>query len=111
MVAGYDNDRLRYIRLHGQVNNLPDPNYATLKFFMGHLNRYVDGGSQRSALLTVRIRLQESKNSMSISNLSIVFGPTLLGAPPEMGGLNLEHMSFQCKVCFLYLKSRCNADR
>ena len=40
MVAGYDNDRLRYIRLHGQVNNLPDPNYATLKFFMGHLNRY-----------------------------------------------------------------------
>ena len=43
-VTGYDNDRLRYIRLHGQVNNLPDPNYATLKFFMGHLNRYVDGG-------------------------------------------------------------------
>ena len=35
---------------------------------------------------------------MSISNLSIVFGPTLLGAPPEEGGLNLEHMSFQCKV-------------
>jgi hypothetical protein len=35
---------------------------------------------------------------MSVSNLSIVFGPTLLGAPPEEGGLNLEHMSFQCKV-------------
>lgn len=35
---------------------------------------------------------------MSVSNLSIVFGPTLLGAPPEMGSLNLEHMSFQCKV-------------
>ena len=35
---------------------------------------------------------------MSISNLSIVFGPTLLGAPPEEGGMNLEHMSFQCKV-------------
>lgn len=35
---------------------------------------------------------------MSISNLSIVFGPTLLGAPPEEGGLNLEHMSFQCKA-------------
>lgn len=46
----------------------------------------------------LRIRRLESKNSMSISNLSIVFGPTLLGAPPEMGGLNLEHMSFQCKV-------------
>ena len=35
---------------------------------------------------------------MTISNLSIVFGPTLLGAPPHEGGLNLEHMSFQCKV-------------
>jgi hypothetical protein len=48
--------------------------------------------------LIIRIQLQSATNSMSISNLSIVFGPTLLGAPPEMGGLNLEHMSFQCKV-------------
>lgn len=45
-----------------------------------------------------RIREKESINQMSVSNLSIVFGPTLLGAPPSMGGLNLEHMSFQCKV-------------
>ncbi|OWZ38970.1 GTPase activating protein [Cryptococcus neoformans Tu259-1] len=81
--ARYDNDRLRHIRLHEQVNELPDPNYATLKFFMGHLDR---------------IRRKESINQMSVSNLSIVFGPTLLGAPPEEGGLNLEHMSFQCKA-------------
>ncbi|WVO22533.1 uncharacterized protein IAS62_003863 [Cryptococcus decagattii] len=81
--ARYDNDRLRHIRLHEQVNELPDPNYATLKFFMGHLDR---------------IRKMESINQMSVSNLSIVFGPTLLGAPPEEGGLNLEHMSFQCKA-------------
>lgn len=46
----------------------------------------------------LRIRKMESINQMSVSNLSIVFGPTLLGAPPEEGGLNLEHMSFQCKV-------------
>jgi hypothetical protein len=38
---GYENDRLRHIRLHEQVNELPDPNYATLKFFMAHLDRYV----------------------------------------------------------------------
>ncbi|WVQ93029.1 hypothetical protein IAU59_000092 [Kwoniella sp. CBS 9459] len=81
--ARYDNDRLRHIRLHEQVNELPDPNYATLKFFMGHLDR---------------VRRNESVNQMSVSNLSIVFGPTLLGAPPEEGGLNLEHMSFQCKA-------------
>ncbi|KAI9636893.1 putative GTPase activating protein [Dioszegia hungarica] len=81
--ARYENDRLRHIRLHEQVNELPDPNYATLKFFMAHLDR---------------IRNRESSNQMTVSNLSIVFGPTLLGAPPEEGGLNLEHMSFQCKA-------------
>lgn len=104
LCLGYDNDRLRYIRLHGQVNNLPDPNYATLKYFMGHLDRYVLG-SKASLRKADRasIRKLESKNSMSISNLSIVFGPTLLGAPPEMGGLNLEHMSFQCKVSFHHI--------
>lgn len=36
-----DNDRLRHIRLHERVNDLPDPNYATLKYFMGHLHKYV----------------------------------------------------------------------
>ena len=40
-VTGHENDRLRHIKLHEQVNELPDPNYATLKFFMGHLDRYV----------------------------------------------------------------------
>lgn len=34
-----ENDRLRHIRLHERVNELPDPNYATLKYFMGHLHR------------------------------------------------------------------------
>lgn len=81
--ARYENDRLRHIRLHEQVNELPDPNYATLKYFMGHLDK---------------IRRKEGVNQMSASNLSIVFGPTLLGAPPEEGGLNLEHMNYQCKV-------------
>jgi hypothetical protein len=36
-----ENDRLRHIRLHERVNDLPDPNYATLKFLMGHLDKYV----------------------------------------------------------------------
>lgn len=36
-----ENDRLRHIRLHERVNELPDANYATLKYFMGHLHRYV----------------------------------------------------------------------
>ncbi|BEJ16227.1 hypothetical protein CspHIS471_0508320 [Cutaneotrichosporon sp. HIS471] len=81
--AKKDIDRLRHIRLHEQVNDLPDPNYATLKYFMGHLDR---------------VRRHEGVNQMSASNLSIVFGPTLLGAPPEEGGLKLEDMSYQCKA-------------
>jgi hypothetical protein len=36
---GNENDRLRHIRLHERVNDLPDPNYATLKYLMGHLNK------------------------------------------------------------------------
>jgi hypothetical protein len=47
---GYENDRLRHIRLHEQVNELPDPNYATLKFFMGHLDRQVGPPDTRSVL-------------------------------------------------------------
>jgi hypothetical protein len=35
-----ENDRLRHIRLHERVNELPDPNYSTLKYFLGHLHRF-----------------------------------------------------------------------
>ncbi|ETW79293.1 hypothetical protein HETIRDRAFT_323566 [Heterobasidion irregulare TC 32-1] len=60
--AKIENDRLRHIRLHERVNELPDANYATLKYFLGHLHR---------------VAQLEAHNSMSISNLAIVFGPTL----------------------------------
>ncbi|KAH8111067.1 RhoGAP-domain-containing protein [Phellopilus nigrolimitatus] len=64
--AKIDNDRLRHIRLHERVNDLPDPNYASLKFFLGHLYKIVQ---------------HEAQNAMSISNIAIVFGPTLFGLP------------------------------
>ncbi|EPQ56726.1 RhoGAP-domain-containing protein [Gloeophyllum trabeum ATCC 11539] len=62
--AKIENDRLRHIRLHERVNDLPDANYATLKYLMGHLHRIVE---------------YETVNQMSVSNLAIVFGPTLFG--------------------------------
>ncbi|KAJ7765400.1 Rho GTPase activation protein [Mycena maculata] len=62
--AKIENDRLRHIRLHERVNELPDANYATLKYFLGHLHR---------------INQHASENSMSVQNLAIVFGPTLFG--------------------------------
>ncbi|KAG5352126.1 hypothetical protein C0989_003594 [Termitomyces sp. Mn162] len=65
--AKIENDRLRHIRLHERVNELPDPNYATLKYFLGHLHR---------------INQHATINSMSMQNLAIVFGPTLFGISP-----------------------------
>lgn len=66
-VSKIENDRLRHIRLHERVNELPDPNYATLKYLMGHLDK---------------VAQRESSNQMSVSNLAIVFGPNLLSPPP-----------------------------
>ncbi|EKM50139.1 uncharacterized protein PHACADRAFT_32967 [Phanerochaete carnosa HHB-10118-sp] len=70
--ARVDNDRLRHIRLHERVNELPDPNYATLKYFMGHLHKIAE---------------YEAENAMSVQNLAIVFGPTLFKqAQPGVNG-------------------------
>jgi len=112
--AKVENDRLRQIRLHERVNELPDANYATLKYLMAHLDR---------------VRQEESVNQMSASNLAIVFGPTLLtpreGSAPALAaaaaaaaaastngggaggvadplgqpsGLQLQDMAFQCRA-------------
>ena len=40
-LPGNENERARHIRLHERVNALPDPNYSTLKYLMGHLHRLV----------------------------------------------------------------------
>ncbi|KAF7770562.1 hypothetical protein Agabi119p4_6536 [Agaricus bisporus var. burnettii] len=71
--AKIENDRLRHIRLHERVNELPDPNYSTLKYFLGHLHR---------------INQHSSDNQMSMQNLAIVFGPTLFGQPLAADGVN-----------------------
>ncbi|CCA67488.1 related to GTPase-activating protein beta-chimerin [Serendipita indica DSM 11827] len=39
--AKNDNERLRHIRIHERVNDLPDANYSTLKYLMGHLSKLV----------------------------------------------------------------------
>lgn len=84
-----ENEYLRQVRLHEQVNELPDANYATLRFLMAHLDR---------------IRAHESTNQMTAHNLAIVFGPTLLRSPNEAqvagasGGnpAYLQEMTYQC---------------
>ena len=51
-MSGIENDRLRHIRLHERVNDLPDPNYATLKYFMGHLHKSAHVNCRRYQLRT-----------------------------------------------------------
>jgi Rho GTPase-activating protein RGD1 len=56
---------------------------------MGHLHRYraiLFGLTFPLSKGSDRISQHESENQMSISNLSIVFGPTLLN-PPSQGGM------------------------
>ena len=40
-LVGNENERARHIRLHERVNALPDANYSTLKYLMGHLHKCV----------------------------------------------------------------------
>ncbi|OMP88892.1 RHO GTPase-activating protein RGD1, partial [Diplodia seriata] len=62
--AKIDDDTVRRDSLHAIINALPDPNYATLRALVLHLNRVHD----RSA-----------SNRMSTTNLAICFAPTVMG--------------------------------
>ncbi|CAG8588169.1 2465_t:CDS:2, partial [Scutellospora calospora] len=114
-------EKKRVLELHERVNNLPDPNYSTLKYLMGHLHKVVQN---------------QEKNKMNVQNLGIVFGPTLMGSPvvtavsnsassslsgaslqnsstapipyvtSDSGGLN--DMAWQCKVVETILENYLN---
>lgn len=103
-----ENERLRQIRLHERVNDLPDPNYSTLKYFLGHLHRYASPfyrhNSRHLLLIIHRINEHASENQMSMQNLAIVLGPTLFGQPmPPAPGATTSPMPdtlHQNLVCF-----------
>jgi hypothetical protein len=59
-----DDEVVRRDSLHAIINNLPDPNYATLRALTLHLHRVMDNSHT---------------NRMNSQNLAIVFGPTLMG--------------------------------
>jgi len=63
--ARVEDDGARRDALHQQINDLPDPNYATLRALVLHLHRVMQN---------------ERRNRMSNSNLAICFAPSLLGA-------------------------------
>ncbi|KAF9209297.1 hypothetical protein BGZ49_005361 [Haplosporangium sp. Z 27] len=82
--ASIEDPSLQLMNLHQVTNQLPDPNYATLKFLMCHLNR---------------IQENQSVNMMGPSNIGLIFGPTLTSTS---GGSDAVHdladMGLQCRV-------------
>ncbi|RKF74614.1 RHO GTPase-activating protein RGD1 [Golovinomyces cichoracearum] len=79
-MAENEDNIIRRDSLHAIINSLPDPNYATLRALVLHLNR---------------VQENSSTNRMNISNLAIVFGPTLMGANTES---NIQNAGWQVKV-------------
>lgn len=63
--ARIENDTQRRDSLHAVINGLPDPNYATLRALVLHLNR---------------VQEHSANNRMTAGNIAICFGPTLMGA-------------------------------
>ncbi|KAG5459476.1 MAG: Rho GTPase activation protein [Olpidium bornovanus] len=72
----------RVVAMHDRVNALPDANYATLRCLMRHLHA---------------VQAHQRHNRMGVSNLGIIFGPTLMGSPPAAADL-LNDMTHQCRV-------------
>lgn len=75
--AKYEDPILRRDALHQDINSLPDPNYATLRVLVLHLHR---------------VSTNSDINKMTMQNLAIVFGPTV------MGGGNVNDARWHTKV-------------
>ncbi|XP_037319731.2 rho GTPase-activating protein 27 isoform X2 [Pungitius pungitius] len=74
-------------RMNELVKSLPSPNHDTMKLLFGHLRRVIQFGED---------------NRMTVQNVAIVFGPTLLR--PEMEASNITmHMVFQNQIVELIL--------
>ena len=62
-ILGIDDDILRRDAIHASINALPDPNYATLRHLVLHLNK---------------LQQYSHINRMNTNNLAICFGPTVM---------------------------------
>ena len=75
--------------MHAIINALPDPNYATLRVLMLHLNR---------------VQEHSDVNRMTAQNLAIVWGPTLMQGDGPGGragggpGPDIRDAGWQAKV-------------
>ncbi|KAF9429459.1 hypothetical protein BGZ76_001270 [Entomortierella beljakovae] len=80
--ASIDDPAEQLMSIHQVTNQLPDPNYATLKFMMCHLHK---------------VQSNQSVNMMGSSNLGLIFGPTLTSGGSDAVN-DLADMGLQCRV-------------
>ncbi|EZF11869.1 hypothetical protein H112_07086 [Trichophyton rubrum D6] len=78
--ARKDDDIQRRDALHALINSLPDPNYATLRALILHLNH---------------VQERSSENRMNAGNIAISFGLTLMGTN---AGRNIADSGWQARV-------------
>ncbi|RMZ85392.1 hypothetical protein DV737_g731, partial [Chaetothyriales sp. CBS 132003] len=81
--AQIDNDNVRRDSLHAIINSLPDPNYATLRVLTLHLHR---------------VAQHAERNRMTVQNLAICFGPTLMGQAGKDGQADIKDAGWQARV-------------
>lgn len=75
--ARIEHDGQRRDAIHATINKLPDANYSTLRYLTFHL---------------YRVQEREAINRMSIDNLGIVWGPTLMASE------SVEDMAIQGRI-------------
>ncbi|EEP75619.1 hypothetical protein UREG_00465 [Uncinocarpus reesii 1704] len=78
--ARKDDDTQRRDTLHALINSLPDPNYATLRALILHLNH---------------VQERASENRMNAGNIAISFGLTLMGSN---AGHSIADSGWQARV-------------
>ncbi|KAK1590780.1 RhoGAP domain-containing protein [Colletotrichum navitas] len=78
--AKLEDDIVRRDSLHAIINSLPDPNYATLRSLTLHLHRIMENSHI---------------NRMNSHNLSVIFGPTVMGTDPST---SIADAGWQIKV-------------
>ncbi|KAI3537232.1 beta-chimaerin [Colletotrichum paranaense] len=78
--AKQEDDIVRRDSLHAIINSLPDPNYATLRSLTLHLHRVMENSHV---------------NRMNSHNLSVIFGPTVMGTDPAT---SIADAGWQIKV-------------
>ncbi|SPN99780.1 related to GTPase-activating protein beta-chimerin [Cephalotrichum gorgonifer] len=79
--AKQEDDTVRRDSLHLIINDLPDPNYATLRALTLHLHRVMENSHI---------------NRMTSYNLGVIFGPTLMGSGDPSTGI--QDAGWQIKV-------------